>query len=71
MITGPHKAGVLSAKSRVVVIAESSRQKIPFTHFVSFPLYFDELAESSAQFKESVLKELGQVKNQSLNRFVL
>ncbi|KAK3698545.1 hypothetical protein QZH41_014471 [Actinostola sp. cb2023] len=62
VITGPHKAGVLSARSRIVVIAESSRQKIPFTHFLSFPLYFDELAERTADFKNSVLEQLGQNK---------
>jgi len=53
---------VLSARSRVIVIAESSRQKISPTDFICFPLYFDELAKRVEEFKESVLGQLGQVK---------
>lgn len=45
----------------MIVIAESSRQKIGYTHFVSLPLYFDGLAEKAAEFKESVMEQLGQV----------
>jgi activating signal cointegrator complex subunit 1 len=61
VITGPHRGGVLSARNQVELIAESSRQKCPFTHFLSFPLYFDELATKVGEFKDSVLQQFAQV----------
>ena len=63
VITGPHKSGVLSASNRIEVIAESSRQKVPPTHFLSFPLYNDKLVERFQVFKQRVLQECGQVGN--------
>ncbi|XP_031565011.1 activating signal cointegrator 1 complex subunit 1-like isoform X2 [Actinia tenebrosa] len=60
VITGPSRSGVLSARRQVEVIAESSRQKCSFTHFLSFPLYFDELATKAEEFKESVLQKFSQ-----------
>lgn len=63
VITGPSKSGVLSARRQVELIAESSRQKCGFTHFLSFPLYFDELGTKVEEFKESVLQQFSQVKH--------
>lgn len=57
VITGPQRSGVVGARSRIEVITESSRQKIPFTHFLSFPLYDSNLAKKIDQFKVRVLTD--------------
>ncbi|XP_068686940.1 activating signal cointegrator 1 complex subunit 1-like [Montipora foliosa] len=57
VITGPQRSGVVGARSRVEVITESSRQKIPFTHFLSFPLYKATLEKKIDEFKVRVLKD--------------
>lgn len=57
VITGPNRSGVVGARSRIEVIVESSRQKIPFTHFLCFPLYKSNLAKKVDEFKVRVLKD--------------
>ena len=61
MITGPQRSGVVGARSRVEVITESSRQKIPFTHFLCFPLYKTNLEKKVDEFKVRVLKDCFEV----------
>ena len=67
VITGPNRSGVVGARSRIEVIAESSRQKIPFTHFLCFPLYKSNLAKKVDEFKVRVLKDCFEVKYLKLN----
>ncbi|XP_034563374.1 activating signal cointegrator 1 complex subunit 1 [Notolabrus celidotus] len=57
VITGPHKAAVSSAVTRVEVLVESFRKKQPFTHFLSFPLKDPKVQEGFLTFKEEVLKQ--------------
>ena len=61
MITGPQRSGVVGARSRIEVITESSRQKIPYTHFLSFPLYDSNLVKKIDQFKVRVLTDCFEV----------
>ena len=51
----------MGARSRIEVIVESSRQKIPFTHFLCFPLYKSNLAKKVDEFKVRVLKDCFEV----------
>lgn len=67
VITGPNRSGVVGARSRIEVIVESSRQKIPFTHFLCFPLYKSNLAKKVDEFKVRVLKDCFEVKYLKLN----
>ncbi|KAM7370690.1 hypothetical protein PAMP_010217 [Pampus punctatissimus] len=60
VITGSHKAAVLSAVTRVEVLVESFRKKQPFTHFLSFPLNDPKIQEGFLRFKDDVLKQCSQ-----------
>jgi len=51
----------VGARSRIEVIAESARQKIPFTHFLCFPLYESNLEKKVDEFKVRVLKDCFEV----------
>ncbi|XP_063290015.1 activating signal cointegrator 1 complex subunit 1 [Pelobates fuscus] len=55
VITGQHRNGVISARTRIELLAETFRKKQPFTHFLSFPLNQPEIQERFLQFKEEVL----------------
>uniref|UniRef100_A0A8C5Q454 Activating signal cointegrator 1 complex subunit 1 n=1 Tax=Leptobrachium leishanense TaxID=445787 RepID=A0A8C5Q454_9ANUR len=55
VITGQHRNGVVSARTRIELLAETFRKKQPFTHFLSFPLNHPEIQERFLQFKEEVL----------------
>jgi len=57
----------VGARSRIEVIVESSRQKIPFTHFLCFPLYKSNLAKKVDEFKVRVLKDCFEVTCSTLN----
>lgn len=61
VITGPQRSGVVGARSRIEVITESSRLKIPFTHFLSFPLYKSSMENKIDEFKVKVLKDCFEV----------
>ena len=61
VITGPQRSGVVGARSRIEVITESSRQKIPFTHFLSFPLNKSGMENKIDEFKVKVLKDCFEV----------
>ena len=61
VITGPQRRGVVGARSRIEVITESSKQKIPFTHFLCFPLYKSNLEKKVDEFKVRVLKDCFEV----------
>lgn len=55
VITGQHRNGVISARTRIELLAETFRKKQPFTHFLSFALNQPEIQERFLQFKEEVL----------------
>nr|XP_042712801.1 activating signal cointegrator 1 complex subunit 1 isoform X3 [Chrysemys picta bellii]XP_042712802.1 activating signal cointegrator 1 complex subunit 1 isoform X3 [Chrysemys picta bellii]XP_042712803.1 activating signal cointegrator 1 complex subunit 1 isoform X3 [Chrysemys picta bellii]XP_042712804.1 activating signal cointegrator 1 complex subunit 1 isoform X3 [Chrysemys picta bellii]XP_042712805.1 activating signal cointegrator 1 complex subunit 1 isoform X3 [Chrysemys picta bellii]XP_04 len=57
MITGQQRSGVISARTRIDVLAESFRKKQPFTHFLSFALNQPAIQEKFLQFKEEVLEK--------------
>lgn len=56
VIQGRDKKGVTSAKTRIDILVESGRQKIPFTHFLSLPVQHPEIAENYEIFKTEVLE---------------
>ncbi|XP_068113876.1 activating signal cointegrator 1 complex subunit 1 isoform X2 [Hyperolius riggenbachi] len=55
VITGQNRNGVISARTRIELLAETFRKKQPFTHFLSFALNQPEIQEKFMQFKEEVL----------------
>uniref|UniRef100_A0A8D0C6K8 Activating signal cointegrator 1 complex subunit 1 n=1 Tax=Salvator merianae TaxID=96440 RepID=A0A8D0C6K8_SALMN len=57
VITGQHRNGVISARTRIDVLVETFRKKQPFTHFLSFALNQPEIQEKFLQFKEEVLEK--------------
>ena len=71
VVTGHNRGGVVGARSRIEVIVESSRQKIPFTHFLCFPLYKSNLAKKVDEFKVRVLKDCFEVTYLTLNYCLL
>lgn len=57
VITGQHRNGVISARTRIELLAETFRKKQPFTHFLSFALNQPEIQDRFLQFKEEVLSK--------------
>ncbi|KAG8552031.1 hypothetical protein GDO81_004382 [Engystomops pustulosus] len=57
VITGQNRNGVISARTRIELLAETFRKKQPFTHFLSFALNYPEIQERFLQFKEEVLSK--------------
>ncbi|XP_078613187.1 activating signal cointegrator 1 complex subunit 1-like [Branchiostoma floridae x Branchiostoma japonicum] len=60
VITGTDRQGVMSAMRRVQILADSGRAKLPFTHFLSFPLTATPIKKGFQEFKSNVLSECGQ-----------
>ncbi len=63
VITGARKKDVLSCRHKIELITESSRHKIPPTHFLSFPLYNMEIISRLEEFKNTALETCRQVIN--------
>lgn len=61
-ITGEEKWGVGAAYRHIERIASSARWKHDFTHFVSFPMNFDNLKNSFSEFKNDVLRHCDRVR---------
>ncbi|XP_056386439.1 activating signal cointegrator 1 complex subunit 1 isoform X2 [Hyla sarda] len=57
VITGHNRNGVISARTRIELLAETFRKKQPFTHFLSFALNQPEIQDSFLKFKEEVLSK--------------
>uniref|UniRef100_A0A5F4WC02 Activating signal cointegrator 1 complex subunit 1 n=1 Tax=Callithrix jacchus TaxID=9483 RepID=A0A5F4WC02_CALJA len=55
VITGQHRNGVISARTRIDVLLDTFRRKQPFTHFLSFFLNEVEVQEGFLRFQEEVL----------------
>ncbi|XP_034049573.1 activating signal cointegrator 1 complex subunit 1 [Thalassophryne amazonica] len=60
VITGPQRAAVSSAVTRVELLVESFRRKQPITHFLSLPLNNPKIQEGFLGFKEKVLEHCSQ-----------
>ena len=61
VISGTRRKNVSSCRHKIELIIESSRQKIPPTHFLSFPLYNKEIIKNLEEFKSAVLETCRQV----------
>ncbi|XP_031204434.1 activating signal cointegrator 1 complex subunit 1 isoform X3 [Mastomys coucha] len=57
VITGQHRNGVVSARTRIDVLLDTFRRRQPFTHFLSFFLNEVEVQERFLKFQEEVLKK--------------
>lgn len=57
VITGQHRNGVISARTRIDVLLDTFRRKQPFTHFLSFFLNEVEVQERFLKFQEEVLEK--------------
>lgn len=57
VITGHQRNGVISARTRIEVIADTFRKREPFTHFLSFALNQPAIQQGFQQFKEEVLEK--------------
>ncbi|XP_077406868.1 activating signal cointegrator 1 complex subunit 1 isoform X2 [Vanacampus margaritifer] len=60
VVTGPHKAAVTSAITRIEVLVDNFRKKQSFTHFLSFPLNDPKIQEGFLRFKDDVLEQFSQ-----------
>nr|XP_031538134.1 activating signal cointegrator 1 complex subunit 1 isoform X2 [Vicugna pacos] len=57
VITGQHRSGVISARTRIDVLLLTFRRKQPFTHFLAFFLNEVEVQERFLKFQEEVLEK--------------
>ncbi|XP_049995991.1 activating signal cointegrator 1 complex subunit 1 isoform X2 [Alexandromys fortis] len=57
VITGQHRNGVISARTRIDVLLDTFRRRQPFTHFLSFFLSEVEVQERFLKFQEEVLEK--------------
>jgi len=57
VITGAERRGVVSARNRILLHVDGAKRKMPFTHFVSFPLNARSIQDAFAEFKDDVLRE--------------
>ena len=53
VITGQHRSGVVSARTRIDVLLLTFRRKQPFTHFLAFFLNEAEVQERFLKFQEA------------------
>ncbi|KAK2098481.1 hypothetical protein P7K49_023932, partial [Saguinus oedipus] len=70
LITGQHRNGVISARTRIDVLLDTFRRKQPFTHFLSFFLNEVEVQEGFLRFQEEVLAKCSMYKIQVLSVFL-
>ncbi|XP_028741968.1 activating signal cointegrator 1 complex subunit 1 isoform X1 [Peromyscus leucopus] len=57
VITGQHRNGVISARTRVDVLLDTFRRRQPFTHFLAFFLNEVEVQERFLKFQKEVLEK--------------
>ncbi|XP_053442199.1 activating signal cointegrator 1 complex subunit 1 isoform X2 [Nycticebus coucang] len=57
VITGQHRNGIISARTRIDVLLDTFRRKQPFTHFLAFFLNEVEVQEGFLRFQEEVLEK--------------
>jgi len=56
VVSGTQRANVIRCSNRIDVMVASSRQKQPFTHFVSLPINQTHIQEAFMDFKKEVLE---------------
>ena len=56
IILGAERRGVISARTRIILLIDGAKKKMPFTHFISFPLNARSVQEAFADFKSDVLR---------------
>jgi len=56
IVSGTQRSGVVRCANRIDVMVISSRQKQPFTHFISLPVNSQVMQEAFLRFKEEVLE---------------
>lgn len=61
-VYGEEKWGVAAAYRKIERIVSSARGRQDFTHFVSFPMNFDNLKNSFLEFKDDVLQHRGRIR---------
>jgi len=71
IISARERSHILSAKTRIEVLVESSRQKTPATYFLSIPLISEEITQQFEQFKEAVLQTCAGVRGLDASIFQL
>ncbi|XP_034949757.1 activating signal cointegrator 1 complex subunit 1 [Chelonus insularis] len=54
-IIGSNKSEVISCRQRIDLLIESSKDKVPFTHFLAIPLNDEEIINNFNKFKEEIL----------------
>lgn len=69
VITGQHRNGVISARTRIDVLLDTFRRKQPFTHFLSFFLNEVEVQERFLKFQEEVLEKCSMVSRKQNQKF--
>lgn len=69
VITGQHRSGVISARTRIDVLLLTFRRKQPFTHFLSFFLNEPEVQERFLKFQEEVLEKCSMVSSKQNEKF--
>ncbi|XP_033228166.1 activating signal cointegrator 1 complex subunit 1-like [Belonocnema kinseyi] len=57
IIIGADRRKILSARNRIDLLVETSRKKMPFTHFLSIPMNKDNIIRGFNQFKSEVLNK--------------
>jgi len=57
IVIGAERRGVVSARTRIMLLVDSAKKKMPFTHFISFPLNARSVQDAFADFKADVLRD--------------
>ncbi|EFA04486.1 activating signal cointegrator 1 complex subunit 1 [Tribolium castaneum] len=55
-ITGHSERSVASARTQIALLLLSRREKLAITHFVSIPIYSDNIRDNFRKFKDDILK---------------
>ena len=56
LVVGAERRGVISARTRIILLVDGAKKKMQFTHFISFPLNARSVQEAFADFKSEVLR---------------
>ena len=56
VVAGADRRGVVSARTRIMLLVDGAKKKMPFTHFISFPLNARSVQEAYSDFKSDVLR---------------
>ena len=59
VIIGSDRRNIISARTRIDLLVETSRKKMPFTHFLSIPMTHENIIAGFKKFKSEVLNSTG------------